>query len=948
MQYHEKSRASASGMHCNLRRLWLTTRRCSGQIFSTAFVAAAGALRVSVDVLSCHGTMQPRCFRGSCDPYSEVRVSGTLQPLLWCRGGERTRCRSHWVPIGKPWSADRALGFAGSCVQCFQVVDAWYGTYRRSSWAPVDAKLGPKPCVKAVHRVRRLQVRRGGFSTWRDCDVEPNANRARVHADPPAQTLDASESESTWGHALWMLRSQLFRARVRLLGRYVSASWLAAYVLLFIWLVSPHFPAALRLERPVQLGILLLLIADVAWGLGWLFRGGGSKPYEPLVQPSELDWKCTLGEYFPARSRAQHGFSLAFWWFTQTINNGALWLLCALNAMSWAGAPIASQLAEKIASDRVAGSRYGGALPQLVQVLAWHGMSASVLTLTFASLALVLLTALLVHPTTRYGTSTGVVSRAAFGHRGGRLIFCCTRILIAMLIYSITSAFGAACLAEAFAGMSPLLTALARHCPPWLSTVRVEPAIARSTGKLVFYVLQLVLLSQSGPLARQQTLMTLTPYSEEPPLWGLFRLTPQQDARSAQTTLSVPRYARNVGRAVILSRTVAPVLWLSGSFIAASGLVPGLVASLPATGWNRSVWSGVLERAAAYGVFDPSMMLPLTCLVGSALALPIVTYGDVAKGAKDQTHQLMGVALGVVPTIFAMSYLSQLFWGASTLDSLERLFAPSTLIADAFAWTRPAAALCFAGAVLLSNNAVHLMPARRSLEKFFGHGLLTRAITAVLAIGATSLAASSLGVTLFLGATGLRRIVLPVMGALAGTLTGIILADYFLLRRTSLRFLDLYREWNSTYWYDIRGKGENEVAYFAYKLTLGIAAIGLTQFLGAQLLSTMLDHLAQVHAFFLRWFSAAIAYSITRFLQRLASMLLRRQLSWVDAAWRCAFLFSFVFSGGCYYLICFMQRRWHIPFAALLRIIFLGSPFPYHENDSTERTGKSAKRLPAE
>ncbi|KAK4533705.1 hypothetical protein CCYA_CCYA18G4587 [Cyanidiococcus yangmingshanensis] len=808
-----------------------------------------------------------------------------------------------------------------------------------STGATLQRRLRLRPLVSA---------RRGrgyGCGNWRACDADPNGRDRDSRTERSPWLAEPSEGESSWGHALWMLRSQLFRTRVRLLGRYVSASWLAAYVLLFIWLISPHFSAAVRLERPVQLGILLLLIADVAWGLGWLFRGGGSKPYTPLVPPGELDWKCTLGEYFPARERNQQGHSLGFWWFVHTVNNGALWLLCALNAMAWSRVPMVNQA--QVGLGRNAPIFSGGAqsLVSIVQSFAWQSLSASVLTLTLASLAFLLVTALFLHPTTRYGTSSGVVARAAYGHRGGRILFCSTRIFVALILYGITSAFGAACMAEAAAGLLPSLWPLIRRVA-WLQSLGGTQWDARSAGRLAFYLLQIGLLFKSGPLARQQTLVVLAPYGEEPPLWGLLLLPSSEKSDDPEHRHIVPAYARSITNAAILSRTIAPICWLVGSLIALYGLVPTMIPMTASVFWNRSVWSGLLGQVAAYRVFDPSMMLPLTSFVASALALPLLTYGDVARAAKDQMHQLVGVALGVVPTVLFMSYVCHMLWGFTPITTLERLFAPTTLVPGALSWTQPVAALCFAMAMLLSNNTIHLMPARRSLEKFFGHGLLTRVIMASLAFAAIFIAASPLGKWLFLRPDGLQQIVLPLIGTVTGALTGLMTADYFLFRRTSLRFLDLYREWNSAYWYDIRGRGEHETAYFVHKLTLGIAAIGLVQFLSGRLLQTTLDHIASVHAFLLRWLSAPVAYSLTQHLMRFAKILLSLELNLIKSAWGSAFLFGFVFAGGAYYLICFIQRRWHIPFAALLRIIFLGSPFPYSESETNTPPADMAKRSP--
>ena len=728
------------------------------------------------------------------------------------------------------------------------------------------------------------------------------------------------------------------RTRVRLLGRYVSMAWLVAAALAAAWTLSPVLVRWRAVLRPLQPLLLLWAGASVLLAFQYLFRGRGASPYVPQLPPSELDWKCTVAEWHPARQRVQDGLSLALWWMAQALTSAPLWLLCAACALEWRPLLHAASA---------------------VQPLPLGALALPAVVLGAAAAICALLIALFTHSSARYGASAGVVARAAFGHRGGRYLYGITRIAVAVLMFCMATALGAVCTGKATALLlQPALQWLGRR-GWWPGGMVPAEAWLRRAGEVAFCVLQAVWIGVSGVLERAAVHTAVTPYAEERPHQGWYLLRRLFGYVPPRGT-PLPPYARAAAVALVASRVVAPAAVLSGVLLTARhALQQSAVAGGGSGLWAlslRQLWESVVSA----GALDPSRLLPVTSWLSGALALMLLVYGDLARAAKHQSHQLTGVLLGLVPTVMLMALMAACaslgaadglltFWlaPATTAAAASSSFSSSSMPGSV--WSAVAAIgapSLIATGILLSNANMNLMPARLSLEKLAGRGLVTRAVMAGLAVTASLLALSPLAHTLFFHRSWLTEFTLSLVGAAVGPLVGIMLSDYFWWRRTSLRYADLYRERRSVYWYGEPRRGVHPKATLAYRLGLWAGACGLVQSLVARACTAVVQSAAALPQALGRYLSPALAASMASWLVSGASYLLSLQVSALRALWSCAFLVGMLLPGAVYYLNGVWERRWHVPFAMLLRAVFMSSAEPSPQHRRPDVPARDARRRP--
>lgn len=742
------------------------------------------------------------------------------------------------------------------------------------------------------HRAHSHAARRAAHDGSRRGDhdsVEPFVVGEEPRASPPRHRRPELPPR------VW--QSQVLRGRAKLFGRWVSFAWLSAYLLLLTWLISPRFPAALLLDRPVQLFLLLLLVTDVGWGIQWLFgpRGGGASAYVPSRSDAQcIEQKCALGDARPALARDRGWRSLAAWW----VRVGAsipVALVCVLLADSMA--PTAAAAASST-------------------------IAAPVLTALAAGIACAIVAADVAHPSAKYGGNFGVVSRAAFGHRGARGAGL-LKALVALVMFAVASAVSASCACQLARVWMPAPSGVVPVFSPW----RWLPRLA----SLSVYAAQLVLLERGAAGELQQ------------------REDEQQQQRSAAGPVLTPDMrALSVGR-----RYAAPVLVVaalaSGAVMAAQTPFPHGGSSGGGGGVSSAVKAGssavsassalaslyaVVRQAAMSGAFAPSTLMPATSLLLGAACVGLFAYGDVAKASRNQVQQLSGVTLGLVPTLAVLTALAAVTAGglratnggvlrALTASPTALFFAraaPPLSIRQRALLSIPLAFVVAAG--LLRNVPAYLQPVRASLDAVVGRGFAARVATRALALVATlcAMVTSTFSPSMRITATAtmasgggisrtllhpptLRYLVFPLVAALTGPLLGIVVADYFLLRRTSLRFRGLYREYDSPYWYGDKGAGVNRTAFVAYLFALLPGAMGVAQALGLAWRYGG-GHSARGGAALLdssRWVPAL-----------------------VHAMWESSFFTGFAAAVAMYYVLSVLQRKWYVGFALLLRSVFLG------------------------
>jgi NCS1 family nucleobase:cation symporter-1 len=196
---------------------------------------------------------------------------------------------------------------------------------------------------------------------------------------------------------------------------------------------------------------------------------------------------------------------------------------------------------------------------------------------------------------------------------------------------------------------------------------------------------------------------------------------------------------------------------------------------------------------------------------------------DFARFARSQREQVVGQAMGLPPTMALFSFIGAAVTNASVLIFGTRIGDPAELSARIGGPALTALALIgLAVATLSTNIAANVVSPANDLANLaprhidFRRGALIAAAVGALILPWKLIA--SAGDYLFTWLLG--------YGAMLGAVGGIMIADYYVLRRRRLIVDDLYRRGGA---YEYRG-GWNPVALVA--LALGIAP-NVPGFLGA-------------------------------------------------------------------------------------------------------------------
>ncbi|WP_431964123.1 NCS1 family nucleobase:cation symporter-1 [Actinacidiphila sp. bgisy160] len=263
--------------------------------------------------------------------------------------------------------------------------------------------------------------------------------------------------------------------------------------------------------------------------------------------------------------------------------------------------------------------------------------------------------------------------------------------------------------------------------------------------------------------------------------------------------MEMVRRFENWAAPFVLVGAVALLIWMS---VKAGGFGP-LLDQPSALGWGGDFWK----------VFFPALM----GMIGfwSTLALNIPDFTRYAAG---QRAQLWGQSLGLPTTMTLFALLSVLVTSGSQAVYGEPIWDPVALAAKLDNWAAVLFALITVLVATLSVNiAANVVSPAFDLSNIaprrigFRTGALITAVVGVVIFPWKLLASPQAYIFTWLG----------TVGGLLGTVAGILIADYWILRRTRLELADLYRT-EGRYWYS-GGWNWRAVAAFAVG---GVLAIG--------------------------------------------------------------------------------------------------------------------------
>ncbi|MFJ5217315.1 NCS1 family nucleobase:cation symporter-1 [Streptomyces sp. NPDC088354] len=249
----------------------------------------------------------------------------------------------------------------------------------------------------------------------------------------------------------------------------------------------------------------------------------------------------------------------------------------------------------------------------------------------------------------------------------------------------------------------------------------------------------------------------------------------------------------------VIVGAVALLIWMS---VKAGGFGP-LLDQPSSLGWGSGFWK----------VFFPALM----GMIGfwSTLSLNIPDFTRYAAG---QRAQLWGQSLGLPTTMTLFALLSVLVTSGSQAVYGEPIWDPVALAAKLDNWAGVLFALITVLVATLSVNiAANVVSPAFDLSNIaprrisFRTGALITAVVGVVIFPWKLLASPQAYIFTWLG----------TVGGLLGTVAGILIADYWIIRRTRLELADLYRA-EGRYWYD---GGWNWRALAAFAVG-GVLAIG--------------------------------------------------------------------------------------------------------------------------
>ncbi|MED4455032.1 allantoin permease [Metabacillus fastidiosus] len=229
---------------------------------------------------------------------------------------------------------------------------------------------------------------------------------------------------------------------------------------------------------------------------------------------------------------------------------------------------------------------------------------------------------------------------------------------------------------------------------------------------------------------------------------------------------------------------------------------------------------GPILDYTAKGIEGNSALVFMGCVTAilATWAAPITNVSDFTREARTAKDQIIGQSLGIVITyiLFAVASISiivgsEIAFGTpiwNVLDVVDRFDSSFAIILSIVT-------ICLT--TLSSNVTANIFPAGYQLAALFPKKLNFQTgglITAILAfiIMPWKLMENSTSIFTFLG----------IIGGLLGPVIGVMLADYFIIRKKELNLFELYSE-DGQYFYK---NGFNPSAYIATIVAGGIALIG--------------------------------------------------------------------------------------------------------------------------
>ncbi|WP_227369211.1 NCS1 family nucleobase:cation symporter-1 [Halomonas sp. M20] len=224
----------------------------------------------------------------------------------------------------------------------------------------------------------------------------------------------------------------------------------------------------------------------------------------------------------------------------------------------------------------------------------------------------------------------------------------------------------------------------------------------------------------------------------------------------------------------------------------------------------------IFSSSGDYEGSDLSAFLAITGTMIAYFAAVVINFGDFTRFVRSEREMKLGNLLGLPLNVAFFSFIALIITAGTVALFGDALINPSEIIerVDSLPLTLIAAITFFAATVGI-NLVANFIPPAYDLANLFPSKISFRVGGLITAIIAFFVGALWLAVISRIGIPGFVN----VLGAVVAPFYGIIVVDYYLIRRQKLNIQDMFSsEPGSTYYYD---NGWNRKALIAF----GLAAL---------------------------------------------------------------------------------------------------------------------------
>lgn len=225
------------------------------------------------------------------------------------------------------------------------------------------------------------------------------------------------------------------------------------------------------------------------------------------------------------------------------------------------------------------------------------------------------------------------------------------------------------------------------------------------------------------------------------------------------------------------------------------------------------------------GEYAAGPVAAFVAVVGTMVAYfaaVVINYGDFARFVKSEKQMTIGNFLGLPVSLAIFSLIALVITAGTVVVFGETLTNPTDIVARVDNLTLTIiAALTFFAATIGINLVANFIPSAYDIANLAPAHISARTggfITAAIAFFIGALWVS------FISNVGIAAFV-DTLGAVLAPLYGILVADYYLVRRQQLNLQDLFSaEANSTYYYS-SGWNRNAMIAFGVASTFSVASV---------------------------------------------------------------------------------------------------------------------------